>query len=172
MQEPWVWPLDWEDPLEKEMATHSSILAWEIPWTEEPGGLQSLGSHRVGHDYSDLAQHSALIIACYLPSPYQPSSICPGGLLCSAMTGSVYSSNYKPEQVPKYLLSSSTWDKELSVRNRPQKDFPGGPVLKTWLSRATRAGLIPGWGARIPYVSEPKNQNIKQKQYVTNSIKT
>jgi len=39
-----------EDPLEKEMATHSSILAWKIPWTEEPGGLQSMGSQRVGHD--------------------------------------------------------------------------------------------------------------------------
>ena len=39
-----------EDPLEKEMATHSSILAWRIPWTEEPGGLQSMGSKRVGHD--------------------------------------------------------------------------------------------------------------------------
>ena len=39
-----------EDPLEKEMATHSSILAWRIPWTEEPGGLQSMGSQRVGHD--------------------------------------------------------------------------------------------------------------------------
>ena len=39
---------DREDPLEKEMATHSSILAWEIPWTEKPGGLHSLGSHRVG----------------------------------------------------------------------------------------------------------------------------
>ena len=42
--------LDWEDPLEKEMATHSSILAWRIPWTEEPGGLQSMGLQRVGHD--------------------------------------------------------------------------------------------------------------------------
>ena len=42
--------LGWEDPLEKEMATHSSILAWRIPWTEEPGGLQSTGSQRVGHD--------------------------------------------------------------------------------------------------------------------------
>ena len=40
-----------EDPLEKEMATHSSILAWDIPWTEEPGGLQSMGSQRVGHDW-------------------------------------------------------------------------------------------------------------------------
>ena len=44
MQETWVPSLRWEDPLEKEMATHSSILAWEIPWTEEPGGLQSIGS--------------------------------------------------------------------------------------------------------------------------------
>ena len=42
--------LIWEDPLEKEVATHSSIFAWEIPWTEEPGGLQSTGSQRVGHD--------------------------------------------------------------------------------------------------------------------------
>ena len=42
--------LGWEDPLEKEMATHSSILAREISWTEEPGGLQSMGSQRVGHD--------------------------------------------------------------------------------------------------------------------------
>ena len=45
----WVQSLDQEDPLEKGMATHSSILAWEIPWTEEPGGLQSIGSPRVGH---------------------------------------------------------------------------------------------------------------------------
>ena len=42
--------LGWVEPLEKEMATHSSILAWRIPWTEEPGGLQSTGSQRVGHD--------------------------------------------------------------------------------------------------------------------------
>ena len=42
--------LGWEDPLEKEMATHSSTLAWQIPWTEEPGGLQSMGSLRVRHD--------------------------------------------------------------------------------------------------------------------------
>ena len=44
MQETWVQFLGWEDPLEKEMATHSSILAWRIPWTEEPGRLQSMGS--------------------------------------------------------------------------------------------------------------------------------
>ena len=45
-----VQSLGQEDPLEKEMATHSSILAWEIPWAEEPGGLQSMGSQRVGHN--------------------------------------------------------------------------------------------------------------------------
>ena len=45
-----VWPLSWEDPLEKDMAMNSSILAWRIPWTEEPGGLQSIGWQRVGHN--------------------------------------------------------------------------------------------------------------------------
>ena len=49
-QETLVQSLSQEDSLEEEMATHSSILAWRIPWTEKPGGLQSLGSHRVGHD--------------------------------------------------------------------------------------------------------------------------
>ena len=50
IHETWVLSLVWEDPLEKEMATHYSILAWRIPWTEEPGGLQSMGSQRVRHD--------------------------------------------------------------------------------------------------------------------------
>ena len=51
MLETWVWSLGREDPLEKGMTTHSSVLAWRIPWTEEPGGLQSMGSQRVGHDW-------------------------------------------------------------------------------------------------------------------------
>ena len=51
MQETWVQSLVWEDPLEKRMATPSSILAWRITWTEEPGGLQSMGLQRVGHDW-------------------------------------------------------------------------------------------------------------------------
>ena len=52
MQEIWVRSLGWEDPLEDGMATHSSILAWGIPWTEELGGLWSMGLQRVGHDRS------------------------------------------------------------------------------------------------------------------------
>ena len=51
MQETWVQPLGWEDPLEKEMEIHSTILAWETPWTEEPGGLQPMGSQE-----SDMTQ--------------------------------------------------------------------------------------------------------------------
>ena len=56
MQETWVRSLGQEDPLEKEMATHSSILAWEILWTEEPGGLQSMGLQRVGHNLATKPQ--------------------------------------------------------------------------------------------------------------------
>ena len=52
MQDTWVQSQGWKDPLEKGMATHSSILAWRIPWTEEPGRLQSMGSQRVRHDWA------------------------------------------------------------------------------------------------------------------------
>ena len=52
MWETWVPSLGREDPLEKEMATHSSAIAWKIPWTEEPGRLKSMGSQRVGHDFT------------------------------------------------------------------------------------------------------------------------
>ena len=60
MQETWVQSLGQEDPLEESMATHSSILAWRIPWTEEPGRLQSIGSQKVGHDLV-TEQHSRQI---------------------------------------------------------------------------------------------------------------
>ena len=65
MQETWVQFLDWEDPLEKGTATHSSTLAWRILWTEEPGGLQSMGSQRVGHDR--VTERAYKEIAPYLP---------------------------------------------------------------------------------------------------------
>ena len=60
----WVQSLGWEDPLEKAMETHSSILAWEIPWTEEPGGLRSMGSQRAGHDLATTQQHSRFTLLC------------------------------------------------------------------------------------------------------------
>ena len=58
MQEMQVQSLSWEDPLEKEMATHASIPAWDIPWTEEPGRLQCMGSQRVGHDFVIKQQYA------------------------------------------------------------------------------------------------------------------
>ena len=61
MQDTQVWSLGWEEPLEKGMVTHSSRLAWKIPWTEEPGALQSIGSLRDGHSWSDWAQHSTFL---------------------------------------------------------------------------------------------------------------
>ena len=54
MQETWAWSLGWEDPLEEDMANHSSILAWRIQWTENPGGLSSIGLQRVRHDWGNL----------------------------------------------------------------------------------------------------------------------
>ena len=65
MQETWVQFLDQEDPLEKGMATHCSILAWRIQWTEEPGRLQSMGSQRVGHAWSQLCTR---VVDCVLGS--------------------------------------------------------------------------------------------------------
>ena len=64
MQETQVWSLGGEDPLEMEMATHSSILTWRIPWTEEPGWLQSVGSQKVGDDLLTDAR-----VECWVGSP-------------------------------------------------------------------------------------------------------
>ena len=61
--------LGWEDSLEKEMAIHSSTIAWKIPWTEEPGRLQSMGSQRVGHDWATSRSRSFLLVPKY--------SVCP-----------------------------------------------------------------------------------------------
>ena len=66
MQEMQVSSLGWEDPLGKEMATHPSILAWRTPWTEEPGGLQSMGSQRVGPDLVTQLHQQFITITCLL----------------------------------------------------------------------------------------------------------
>ena len=70
MQETQVWSLGREDPLEKEMATNSSSLAWRIPWREEPGRLQSMGSQRVRHDWATSLTHSLTGNVCYVLSHF------------------------------------------------------------------------------------------------------
>ena len=67
MWETWVWSLGQEDPLEEEMATHSSTLAWRIPWREEPGRLQSMGSQRVGRDWA-TSLYTILYYGRFIPS--------------------------------------------------------------------------------------------------------
>ena len=88
MQEMRVPSLIWEDPLEEGMATHSSILAWIIPWIEEFGGLQSIGSQRVRHDWSDLActhAHTSKVILKILQAIY-PSTVCePRNSRCTSL---------------------------------------------------------------------------------------
>ena len=75
MQEIWVQFLGREDPLEKRMATHSSILAWRILWTEEPGGLQSIGLQKVGHERARM--HVASVLAlCDGWKPWEPLLKC------------------------------------------------------------------------------------------------
>ena len=80
MQETRIQSLDGEDPLEEEITTHSSILAWEIPWTEEPGGLQSVGSQRVRHDWAhtqgifEVSYHYYLLIFEF-PAWHTPSNL-------------------------------------------------------------------------------------------------
>ena len=66
MRETWVRSLGWDDLLEKEIAAHSSILAWKIPWTEKPGRLQAMGSQRVEHDWATSLSLSGLS-TCYVP---------------------------------------------------------------------------------------------------------
>ena len=70
MQETWVQPLGQEDPLEKGMANHSNILAWEIPWTEEPGRLQSMGSQRMRHDLETKQQNSNKVVQYIIYANY------------------------------------------------------------------------------------------------------
>ena len=70
MQRTWVQSLGWEDSLEGSMATHSSILAWKIPWTEKPSRLQSIGSQRVRHDWDDLAHIRDHIVFVFLSLVY------------------------------------------------------------------------------------------------------
>ena len=81
MRETWVLSLDWEDPLEKGMATHSSILAWRIPWTEEPGRLQSMGSQRVRHDRPTFTMQSTnMCTQCHHSTGQNLHHISPGQL--------------------------------------------------------------------------------------------
>ena len=89
MQETRVWSLGREDPLEEEMATYSSILSWKVPWTEEPGGLQSVGLKRVRQDWGHT---QFLLLALVIPDSENPLNLVPGRTGTVSLPGYKYSS--------------------------------------------------------------------------------
>ena len=97
VQETWVWSLGWEDLLEEEMATHSSILAWKISWKEEPGTLQSMGWRRVGHNWETSLS--------FLRNPYLCSIILVPSILLQWVVLTLFKTQM-PEGDEEYLLSS------------------------------------------------------------------
>ena len=119
MQETQVWALGWEDPLEKEMATHSSTIAWKIPWIEKPGRLQSMGSQRVGHNWAISLSRSCMyltFLACpklFSPCYFTDSLISYHFILCIPITlcfkESFYSTNFQPFPLVFNPFNPSQW---------------------------------------------------------------
>ena len=118
MQEMWVWSQGWEDPLEKEMATHSSSLAWEIPWTEEPGRLWSMGSQKSQKQLSNWMT----IISQDCPLNFKPCTASQVGLGHLLFTATASSLNNL------HRLSNSSWILPLSCL----KSFRGSPISIKW----------------------------------------
>ena len=120
MWEIWVWSMGWEDLLEKGKATHSTILAWKIPWTEEPGGLQSMGLH--GSDTTEqlTTQHITRVLRMWVT--LFPLNMLPWDQLVSFLQSSFYWNWYFQasvdlhlvnqivnSQYPSYVIFSSIW---------------------------------------------------------------
>ena len=126
MQETQVQSLGWEDPLEKEMATHSSILAWRIPWTEEPGGLQSTRLQRVGHDWvTSLSFFISLWwLCCRKGDPFQ------GLKLSSCLTlGNELSEETHLLTKQEILLGKGTWVESSRVKEH-RRTALGKPIRR------------------------------------------
>ena len=106
----WIQPLGWEDPLEEEMASHSSVLPWRIPWTEKPGRLQSMGSQRVGHDWVTFTARLAgiwdimiLFVPIISSSLHQWAGLCWGPLAAHRVSRTAAVSTF-----PQWASSSLT----------------------------------------------------------------
>ena len=111
----WDQFMGWEDPLGKGIATHSSTLAWRIPWTEEPGGLQSMGSQRVGHDWKPSMQAKCTLTA--------------EALLRWWAIGSVWEGQQRSQQT-QYLMELTFYNKcGMKVRNSWEATWPCRFVL-------------------------------------------
>ena len=120
MRETWVWSLSWEDLLEKETATHSSTLAWKIPWTEEPGRLQSMGLQRVQHDW-------ATSLLCFYNAQRQ-SLVSP---LCTTHVFNVLMFLYVGGKIRKKTKLSS-WNFDSFVQKSLRQVNIRGLIMEQW----------------------------------------
>ena len=137
----WVPSLCWEESLGKGTATHSSILTWRIPWTEEPGRLQSMGSQRVGHDWATNSYAVA----------EEDSRRC--HILW----------------VKNFVLSLRDWCPELQKKKRVSKACPGSPWSRLRACNAEGTVRIPGQITRIPracHTVRPRNKERKYLKYL------
>ena len=152
----WVWSLGWEDPLEEGMATHSNILAWEIPWTEKPGGLQSIKSYRVRYDWSDWARtHSVLRQKWGRGSgvgPFVPGSLLQGSpshsLLCFPTAGRqrlwLYPEQQRSHVSPQVLCWHS--HRNLGIRQSrllKSRFFNWRSAAPTWKTESSWSPMVP-----------------------------
>ena len=119
MRETGVWSLGWEDPLEKEMATHSRTLAWKIPWTEEPGSLQSMGSQRVRHDWASSAAATAAKSLQSCPTLCDPIDGSPQG---SPVPGILQARKYVRHYLQWICCSQGSFFNFFSFWNKNKED--------------------------------------------------
>ena len=150
MRETWVRSLSSEDPLEKEMAIHSSTIAWKIPWTEESGRLQSMGSQRVGHDWAT----SLSLFQTFNPLCVCDAQSCP--TLCDRMDCSPPCSSvrgiFQARKLERVAISSS----RESSDSKDQTASPESPALASnWLvSKRPRPSLPPKYEAPTMSISK------------------
>ena len=134
LRETQVWSLGQEVPLERDTATHASILAWKIPWTEEPGGLQFIGSQRVGwHDWVSKLPSRALHLSCT-------------SFLLLLHQFYIRSSGVRSCKLGTYDLKYQNWN------------FPGSPEVKTYLlmQRVQVQSMLRELGPHMPQQLPPK----------------
>ena len=162
MWETGVWSLGLEDPLEKEMATHPSTLAWKTPWMEEPGRLQPMWSQRVGHDwvtspslFHRLKNHKLWDAPEQIQSQLWPNkcrlSLVPICLECNMVVnpgpGTESPQNREQPDVGSECVLMSYFSSLINVfLTSYSRDVPGGPVAKNMPVNTGDTGLIPGPG--------------------------